>query len=71
MKAQELEKIKAKEELASCTFKPQILNYKNAKSTTNLVQKKEYTLYDQAKKEIEMKPCTFNPKLNRKSEKIL
>ena len=33
MKAQELEKIKVKEDLASCTFKPQILNYKAAKST--------------------------------------
>jgi len=37
----------------------------------NLIElKKDHQVYEQAKKEIEMKGCTFQPAIDKKSEKL-
>jgi (2Fe-2S) ferredoxin len=76
LKAMELERLKEKEELARCTFKPQVMNYKNTQSYTqskgNLAQREvDKAIYEQVKSDIELKPCTFKPSLTKKSKTII
>ena len=75
-KAMELQKLKNRKDLESCTFRPQIIKYQrtyenNKNVYENLLQQqKDYKLYEQAKKEIELKDCSFQPTIDKKSEKI-
>ncbi len=75
-KSAALEKLKEQEQLAQCTFKPQIIKYnrqfdegKNVYETL-LEQKKDHQVYEEAKKELEMQGCTFKPQINQKSDRM-
>lgn len=75
-KAQELQKLKNRRDLEQCTFKPQIIKYQRTYENNMSVydsllhQQKDYKLYEQAKKAIEMKDCSFQPAIDKKSEKL-
>ena len=75
-KAVELQKLKNRKDLENCTFKPQIIKYQrtyenNKNVYENLLQQqKDYKLYEQAKKEIELKDCSFQPTIDKKSERM-
>lgn len=75
-KAMELQKLKNRKDLEACTFRPQIIKYQrtyenNKNVYENLLQQqKDYKLYEQAKKEIELKDCSFQPTIDKKSERI-
>ena len=72
LKAMELERLKAKEELAKCTFRPQVINYKNTSSKGNLEKREvDRAIYEEVKSDMEMKACTFKPSLTKKSKKII
>jgi len=72
LKAMELERLKEKEELAKCTFRPQVMNYKNTPSKGNLEKREvDKAIYEQVKSDIELKACTFKPSLTKKSKKII
>ena len=64
-KAIELQKLKDRQDLEKCTFRPQIIKYartyeNNKNVYENLLQQqKDYKLYEQARKEIELKDCSF------------
>jgi len=66
----ELEKLKAAEELAGCTFKPQLVSKSPAPITPNKKTKapvffiKDHLRYEVKKKEREMKDCTFKPAID-------
>jgi len=75
-KASELEKIKKKEELASCTFTPNIYS-KSPRSQGNTNPKKFQELsnirkdtktYEIRREQLEMRNCTFKPNIDRKSD---
>ena len=75
-KAMELEKLKNRKDLENCTFRPQIIKYQrtyenNKNVYENLLQQqKDYKLYEQARKEIELKGCSFQPAIDKRSEKM-
>lgn len=75
-KAIELQKMKNRKDLENCTFRPQIIKYQrtyenNKNVYENLLQQqKDYKLYEQAKKEIELKDCSFQPTIDKKSDKL-
>jgi hypothetical protein len=75
-KAIELQKLKNRKDLENCTFRPQIIKYQrtyenNKNVYENLLQQqKDYRLYEQAKREIELKDCSFQPTIDKKSERI-
>lgn len=72
LKAMELERLKEKEELAKCTFRPQVINYKNTPAKGNLEKREvDKAIYEQVKSDIELKACTFKPSLTKKSKKII
>lgn len=72
LKAMELERLKEKEELAQCTFRPQVMNYKNTSSKGNLEKREvDKAIYEQVKNEMELRACTFKPSLTKKSKKII
>ena len=71
----ELEKLKAAEELAGCTFKPQLVS----KNTPSIGKKgkpsvsnytKDHSKYEVQKKKREMKDCTFQPTIDQKSSRM-
>ena len=68
----EAEKIKSERDLEGCTFKPEILNSKEkrkGKVYLNLNSKaKNYNALEEKRKELEMKYCSFQPKIDAKSD---
>ena len=72
LKAMELERLKEKEELAKCTFRPQVTTYKNTPAKGGLEKREvDKAIYEQVKSDMEMKSCTFKPSLTKKSKKII
>ena len=75
-KAAQLQKIKEKEDLEGCTFKPKIINYpKQTAEKRNVYEslmnaKKDTNHLEQVKQKNEMKGCTFKPNIDRKSNRI-
>lgn len=75
-KAAELEKLKAAEELAQCTFTPQLLSKSpvskvNKRNFQDLsIVKKDFTKYEAKKQEMEMEGCTFKPNIDKKSKEL-
>ena len=63
--------------MQACTFRPQIIKYhRNNDHKQNIYeslsqQHKDYKLYEQAKKAIELKDCSFQPTIDKNSEKIV
>ena len=74
-KAQELDKLKAAEELASCTFQPALKKKSTTPNTrdvfTNLNNARKNTIkLEDRKEQLEMRDCTFKPSIDKKSEKL-
>ena len=71
-----MQKIKEKEDLDGCTFKPKIINYpKQTTEKRNVYEslmnaKKDTSQLEQVKQKNEMKGCTFKPNIDRKSNRI-
>lgn len=73
----ELERIKNERDMQACTFKPQIIKYQRNYDLKHNIhdslsqQHKDYKLYEQARKAIELKDCSFQPTIDKNSEKIV